>query len=483
MTLSEKSRNRSSADIAGFGSGRFGWLRRLLASNSRLFGSVSVLAILASAMLAWFFSATDADRLEDISESDAGGQAIERTLARTLLESRKGAQSAVVGAPPHSEQPSGTVKDTPASNLMSATPPEGYEFVSHQGRMQRAPFARHVPLEPDPNPAWLDPSVALERLQRQAQKAGRDWTFAAARLAPGAQRASLAQSLARLGARLEGISGEYARVRVPANSSTLNAITSLQQVLGLGAMPEELKVAPEFAQQAIRHPSGELVPVYVTLVTHDPTGEWRKPLADMGLTVGAYDPDLRSYTANMPYGALASLANADFVMAIEPVSVVRAAHDTAVPVMGADALREYDYSTSQFTGVTGDGIPIGVLDTGLNTRHVDISTGRSSICGANMVYREQTDLWNDHDGHGTLVTGTLVGAGKDQPKLAGMAPNASHIRFAKVLKPHWSGYARRCSPGHEHFGALFKLYMERSGVGRRQALHCQHEFSGERHQV
>ena len=433
MTLSEKSRNRSSADIAGFGSGRFEWLRRPLASNPRLFGSVSVLAILASAMLAWFFSATDADRLEYISESDAGGQAIERTLARTLLESRTGVQSSVLEAPPDSEQPSGTVKDTPASNPMSATPPEGYEFVSHQGRMQRAPFARHVPLEPDPNPAWLDPSVALERLQRQAQKAGRDWTFAAARLAPGARRASLAQSLAPLGARLEGISGEYARVRVPADSNTLNAITSLQQVLGLGAMPSELKVAPEFAQQAITHPSGERIPVFITLMADDPTGEWRKPLADMGLTVGAYDPDLRSYTANMPYGALASLADADFVMAIEPVSVVRAAHDTAVPVMGADGLREYDYSTSRFTGVTGNGIPIGVLDTGLSTRHVDISTGRSSICGANMVHGEQTDLWNDHDGHGTLVTGTLVGAGKDQPKLAGMAPNASHIRFAKVL--------------------------------------------------
>ena len=222
-------------------------------------------------------------------------------------------------------------------------------------------------------------------------------------------------------------------MRVPADPDTLKEINDLPAILGLGAMPGELKVAPGFGAEALNHPPSELVPVFITLMADDPSGEQRRPLASLGITAGDYDPDLRSYTANMPYGALPELAEADFVMAIEPIAIIEAAHDTSVPVMGADALRQYQYATSQFTGITGEGIPIGVMDTGLNTNHIDIHSGRNSICGANFIDRQQWDLWADIDGHGTHVTGTLAGAGRADPLFAGMAPNASHIRFAKVL--------------------------------------------------
>ena len=78
------------------------------------------------------------------------------------------------------------------------------------------------------------------------------------------------------------------------------------------------------------------------------------------------------------------------------------------------------------------------MDTGLNIRHLDIGTGRRSICGANFAplfnaRQEDLDLWQDDAGHGSHVTGTLLGSGMSDPRFAGMAPGVRDIRFAKVL--------------------------------------------------
>ena len=404
----------------------------------RTLALLSVPAVLASATLLWLLLLRPLDdRLEQAALEDPHRPVVEEVLARTLREIQSGVTEVKVVAPPFAQP---DPKDLPApepSDIPTPRsrpiPPEGYEFVSHQGTMLRAPLTAQDARETTANPAWLDPSTAFDDLQRQAKSAQRDWTFAAARLAPGAQRAELAQSLVVLGAGLEGITGEYARIRVPANFGTLKAINDLPQVLGLGAIPAALKAPPEFTEQAMSHPPGELVPAFITLMADDPSGEWRQPLASLGVTVGAYDSDLRAYTANIPYGALPALVQADFVMAVEPIAIVQAAHDTSVPAIGADALRQYQHATSQFTGLTGQGVPIGVMDTGLNIRHLDISSDRDSICGANFVQGEDWDLWLDTGGHGTHVTATLAGAGRANPLFAGVAPNLNHIRFAKVL--------------------------------------------------
>ena len=154
-------------------------------------------------------------------------------------------------------------------------------------------------------------------------------------------------------------------------------------------------------------------PVFITLMTDDPAGQWRRELEDLGAVVGRFDPDIRVYTANVSYGALETIAAADFVLAIEPIGIVKPAHDTAVPAMGADALRRYDGSPGLFSGVGGASVPIAVMDTGLNINHLDIALNRQSICGANFAWDsffssplgESEDLWIDEGGHGTHVTG------------------------------------------------------------------------------
>ena len=369
-----------------------------------------------------------------VPDTDPRQEVMAQTLARTLQESKTGVEEPILESVP-SSSPSPSI--TPRTGVPPA-PPAGYEFVRHHGSMVRASLIGPITPLDEPGPAWLDPDMAFKALARQALEAGRDWTFAAARILPGTQGSALEQTLAPLGVEIEGYSGDYARIRVPSGRTDLEAILRLPGVLGIGAVLPELKAAPGFVDQSFSKPPSERVPVFVTLMVDDPQGAWRRELTTLGLTVGAYDADIRTYTANMPFSALESVLSADFVMAVEPVGLVRSLLDTAVPVMGADALRDYLIANNGFTGVTGRGIAIGVMDTGLNIRHVDVSSGRDSICGANFYRGEDFDLWIDLRGHGTHVVGTIAGAGKDDPRLAGMAPNLSDIRVAKVL--NFSGF-------------------------------------------
>lgn len=387
-----------------------------------------VVALSAWVWVAW---SPDFDSVQQALKADQHKEVLAQTLARTIQESESG-----VAAPNVESAPISPASTT--STPLAATPPTGYEFVRHQGAMQRMRTTTPTPPVVEANPQWLDRAFALEALASKAFEAGRDWTFATAHLLPASQRTALAQSLTELGVAIEGFSGDYARIRVRTDRPSLEAVLELPNVLGIGTLPTQLKVTPEFVDASLSQPASELVPVFITLMAEDPQGVWRHELKELGLTVGAYDPQLRTYTANMPYGALASVASADFVMGLEPVGVVQTLHATAVPVMGADVLRSYEFASNSFTGITGQSVPIAVMDSGLNVRHLDIASGRSSICGANFYPRQDFDLWTDLNGHGTHVTGTILGAGKENPALAGMAPNVSHVRFAKVL--NFNGY-------------------------------------------
>ena len=330
-------------------------------------------------------------------------------------------------------------------------PPDGYSFVSYHGEMSRAGIEGEVDSgdEPwGPNPDWLDSTTSIERLADQASAAGRDWTFGWVRLAGDARVDDLAPSLPDLGAAILGSSGNLVRVQLPADPVLLREIAALPEVAGLGPVPPERKLSERFVREALKLPGQDQIPVFVTLMTDDPDGRWRRALEDLGAVVGRYDPDLRVYPANVAYGQLQTLAAADYVLAVEPVGIVRAAHDTAVPAMGADALRVYDGSPGIFSGVGGASVPIGVMDTGLNLNHLDIESNRESICGVDFTGSalsllppsdRSEDLWVDQDGHGTHVTGTMVGNGTVQRRFAGMAPSVRDIRFAKVLDGFGAG--------------------------------------------
>ena len=324
----------------------------------------------------------------------------------------------------------------------AATPPAGYSFVGFDGEMAKAQLSdRRVGAEARDGLDWIGAPMAVETLAAQAAAHGRAWSFGWIRLAAGVRQGDLAPSLTSAGAVVVGASGGLLRAKLPGDEGRLAAIARLPGVGGLGAMPAAARLR---AFDGLQVPDHEPTPVFVTLMEDDPDGRWRRELSDRGAVVGRYDPDVRAYEANVTRDVLYALGTADFVLAVEPVGTVEAVHDTAVPAMGADALRLHEGSPGLFSGVGGASVPIAVMDTGLNINHLDISSNRSSICGANFVYFDplfdDDDLWVDAGLHGTHVTGTIAANGTAQTRYAGMAPSVQHIRFAKVLSHHGFGW-------------------------------------------
>ena len=387
-----------------------------------------------------------------LTEEPLGIADVRRQIA---AESKAGVRGATVYAAPVPAVPRASAEPFAAA---APIPPEGYSFTSAPTELtvvaRRSTSERSAAFEPTPdNPdqlAWLfaDPNATgdmpLPAIARQARRMQRDWAFGWLRLADGANAQEVRSAVAPFGIDILAASGRLLRAKLPADEARLAAAAALPGVSGLGVMPPERKTQEAFRAEVHAAPLRQQ-PVLITLMAHDQNGRWRHALEALGVEVGRFDADLRAYAANVDAAALDAALEADFVLAIEPIELVQAAHDTAVPAMGADAVRFHADGAGLFTGTAGRSVPIGVMDTGLNTNHLDIASHRQSICGANFVWQdhrtEDADLWVDEGGHGTHVTGTIAGNGFLEPKYAGMAPAVGHIRFAKVLSRHGFGYS------------------------------------------
>lgn len=380
--------------------------------------------------------------------SEALDDATKDRRARDAAAARIAAESDVIDEPgpddtPGSDRPGVAVSAPPGFVPASHThdepaPPPGYSFTTYheveQAPMTAADFDPDAGLPADP-PDWMD--FGQQALADQAAASGRDWTYGWVKLARDADLEALRESLAAQRAELLGHAGDLARVRLPADADRLRAIAAADAVAGIGAVPADRKITDtlvELAQANIE----ERVPVWITLMDDDRDGRWRYALKNLGAEVGRFDPAIRTYAANIPLHALRPLAEADFVLAIESIGAVETTLEIAAPAMGADAVRSYDESAGTFVGVGGSSVTVAVMDTGLNVDHPDISTNRRSICGANFTdflasREEDQDLWFDADGHGTHVTGIVVGNGAANPDRVGMAPLVRDIRFAKAV--------------------------------------------------
>ena len=355
--------------------------------------------------------------------------------ARIRAESRGAPDAPAIATAPPARATAPVADSGPAPRPL----PSGYSPVTHRGDMATAPLQGSSAVEADDAaamPDWIaasDPAALVD----QAARAGRDWSFGWLWLNGAGTVDGLRADLRRLGGEALGSAGRLVRARLPGDGARLASIAALVGVGGLGAVPAELKLPAAFSPGRAH----EHIPVFITLMADDPDGRWRRALEGLGAEVGRYDADIRAYAANVSHGALDALAQADFVLALEPVRVVEAQHDTAVPALGADALRSW-LSPGVFSG-GGASVPVGIIDSGLNVNHLDIASNRDSICGANFTsasgWSGDLDLWVDRNGHGTHTAGTFLGNGFVDPRLAGVAPSIRDIRFAKALDDTGSG--------------------------------------------
>ena len=88
----------------------------------------------------------------------------------------------------------------------------------------------------------------------------------------------------------------------------------------------------------------------------------------------------------------------------------------------------------QATGLSGSGVTVAVLDTGIDSTHAELS---SSIIGGKS-FVDYTASYDDDHGHGTFVSGLITSDGIVDSSGLGSAPNAQ-IWVGKVLGPN-GGY-------------------------------------------
>ena len=280
---------------------------------------------------------------------------------------------------------------------------------------------------------WLKAPSAIDNVIHQAEAFSRTTIYGWLQLAQPMSESDIEQELFHLDASVVGSSGALVRVRLPSNRNQLETIRELSWIQGIGVQPAAEKVSPALSQDLLTEEVGTEHPVFITVVSDEEISNYRQELEKYGVRLGKFFPDIRVFAAVIKPENVYELAQIDFIQAIEPIRIVRALHDTAVQSMGVDSIRKLGSAIGSYTGINGQSVPIGVIDTGLNTNHISISSFRKSVCGQNMVPKEDEDLWIDDGLHGTHVTGTIASNGYYQPVLAGMAPGVQHIRFAKAL--------------------------------------------------
>ena len=172
-------------------------------------------------------------------------------------------------------------------------------------------------------------------------------------------------------------------------------------------------------------------------------GDVRTALAAEGLWV---------LTARVPLARLAELARVPGVIAVAASEPVQPALDRSVADIRADAVWALTYAGLP---VTGKGVLIGVVDTGIDWRHPDFwdDAGRSRIValwdqttdGAPPVgwdYGTEWQRWQieaglatetDENGHGTHMAGIAGGAGQADARYTGVAPDAEFVIVKAIL--------------------------------------------------
>lgn len=419
--------------------------------KSRFLLFAITLALIAVAMTVWSVRAliernTQATAsIESIDENEVRSSDQLNAQTATLVEQASDFEmrsSVAIEAPPqfHAsnvdpiQQLDSQVRDADEITTLDLNMQRG-----HVGSIDRSDFGDVRTI-----PAWLSDGGDLDLVAHQESDTERNWRFGWISIAPDANTLAIKLKIRNLGGELLGEPSLLTRSRLPADVEALANIVAIEGVRGVGTPPIDRKVSPSLMRKLDESTGNDTFPAFVTLMEHDADGRWGAALSSLGAMINRYDPTIHVYVANVPSDAVNTIASSDFVMAIEPIDATRALHDTAVPAMGADAVRVFNASTRSFAGVTGATVPIGVMDSGLNTNHNDIGRNRRSICGANFAAlinarEEDADLWVDAGMHGTHVTGTILGNGMENPRYAGVAPGVRDIRVAKVLNRDGAG--------------------------------------------
>jgi hypothetical protein len=310
-------------------------------------------------------------------------------------------------------------------------PPRAAGYRSATGRQRRGTtpslsFSSGA-LAPPPG---LDPALQAEAATVGAR--GRAFVYGFL-LLRGRPDEALDRALADLGAALLGPHDDAYKARMPVAS--LAAIAALPEVAWVGVSPPDLKLSRELT--AVRGPEGQAagigpatpLPIIISLFEGDKGGSFRVELEAAGATLGAYDPELQSYRAVASGPDLDRIAALDFVLFVELIEVASPGHDQSTPLIDADIIRPgTPMGHTRFGAAT---VTVGVLDTGFAIgKHMDLN---KYGCGVDFT-NDPGGAFDDFDGHGTHVLGTIAGTGTAIPRYRGVATAVGSLDYIRVAK-------------------------------------------------
>lgn len=144
------------------------------------------------------------------------------------------------------------------------------------------------------------------------------------------------------------------------------------------------------------------------------TNGWQQAaLENAGVEVVDFAARVNAFRARIMPSGLDLVTELDFVQFVEVDSDAELYHDESMAMVNADDSRRF------FDGGTNQRTIAGIVDTGVESTHLDLN----HVFGGGLNLSGQgTTAWDDPCGHGTHVAGTILGNGDVEAANTGVAP-------------------------------------------------------------
>lgn len=140
-------------------------------------------------------------------------------------------------------------------------------------------------------------------------------------------------------------------------------------------------------------------------------GWQQRRLEQLGVEVGVWTESIRAFTAKVPAERFEELVALDFVQFIDLDLESNLDHDEAMALGNADRVR------ASYDGATSGSCQLGYIDTGYYAAHTALDAW-----AVGWDYTGAGDPFDDTDGHGSHVAGTLSGNGDVDDSYQGVVP-------------------------------------------------------------